>query len=122
MKPGQVLKGSWSALQDGSKIIFRILGLNIIMAGLKSLRHFSVGKGFTEPTKVAIRKSRTTALLRALIHVVPLSIALWEVMLNWNTYYVGATIRNIAYYQFGAKFHEMTAQASLAAIIFTYIR
>ena len=113
MKPGQVLMGSWSALQ---------LGRNIILAGLKSLRHFSVGKGYTEPTKIASRKSRTTALLRALIHVVPFSVAIWEVILNWNTYYVGATIRNIAYYQFGSKIHEMTAQASLAAIVFTYVR
>lgn len=63
-----------------------------------------------------------TALLRALIHVVPLSVALWEIVLNWNTNYVGATIRNRAYYQFGAKIHEMTAQASLAAIVFTYVR
>ena len=92
------------------------------MAGLRSLRHLTIGKGYTEPTKIAIRRSRTTALLRALIHVVPLSVALWEVILNWNTYYVGESIRNIAYYQFGAKVHEMTAQASLAAIIFTCVR
>ena len=122
MKLKQSLRGSWSALQNGSKVLFRILGLSIIVAGLKSLQHLSVGKGYTEPTKVAIRQSRMIALLRALIHIAPLSIALWEVVLNWNTYYVGATIRNIAYYQIGAKIHEMTAQASLAAIIFTYVR
>lgn len=102
MKPGRISKLCCSTLQDGSKVIFRILGLSIIMAGLKSLRHLSIGKGYDEPTKIAIRQSRTIALLRALIHVAPLSVALWEVILNWNTYYVGATIRNIAYYQFGA--------------------
>ena len=92
------------------------------MAGLKSLRNFSVGKGYSEPTKVAIRRSKMTALLRAFIHVGPLGVALYEIILNWNTYYVGASIRNIAFYQFGAKIHEMAAQASLAAIVFTYIR
>ena len=92
------------------------------MAGLRSLRRLSIGKGYDEPTKVAIRQSRTTALLRALIHIAPMGVALWEVIWNWNTYYVGATIRNLAYYQFGAKVHEMAAQASLAAIVFTYVR
>lgn len=121
MKPTQVLRGSCSALHDGSKVLFRVLGLSIVMAGLKSLRHLMVGRGYDEPTKIAIRHSRPTALLRALIHVVPLSVALWEIVLNWNTYYVGATIRNIAYYQFRAKVHEMTAQASLAAVVFTCV-
>ena len=27
-----------------------------------------------------------------------------------------------AYYQFGAKLHEMTAQASITAIVFSYVR
>lgn len=92
------------------------------MAGLRSLRNLSIGKGFDEPTKVAIHQSRSIACLRALIHIAPLGVALWEIILNWNTYFVGATIRNIAYYQFGAKIHEMAAQASLAAVVFTYIR
>ena len=121
MKPVQIVKGSWSALQEASRTLFRVLGLSIISEGLQSLRH-PMGKGYTEPTKIAIRQSRTHALLRAAIHITPLSVALWEVILNWNTYYAGATIRNIAYYQFGAKIHEMTAQASLAAILFTCIR
>ena len=42
--------------------------------------------------------------------------------MNWNTYYVGASIHNLAYYQFGAKIHEVTAQASLAAVVFSYVR
>ena len=103
-------------------MLLRILGLDIIVAALKSLRRLMIGKGYTEPTKIAIRQSRKTALLRAFIHIAPLGIALWEITLNWNTYYVGATIRNIAYYQFGAKVHEMAAQASLTAIVFTYVR
>ena len=42
--------------------------------------------------------------------------------MNWNTYYSGTSTHNQAYYQFGAKIHEMTAQASLAAVVFSYVR
>ena len=122
MKPILFLKSCWSAFLHGSRVLFRVLGLNLIVAGFKALRHASVDKGYEEPIKTAIRQSRKTALLRALIHVAPLSVALWEIVLNWNTYYVGATIKNLAYYQIGAKIHEIAAQASLAAIVFTYVR
>ncbi len=111
-----------AAFQNGSKVIFGVLGLSMIVAGLKALRRLSIGKGYDEPTKIAIRQSRKIALSRALIHIAPLGVALWEIVLNWNTYYVGATIRNIAYYQFGAKVHEMVVQASLAAVVLIYVR
>ena len=81
-----------------------------------------VGKGYDEPTKITIRKNRTTAMLRAMIHIVPLGVALSEIILNWNRYFVGPTTWNRGYCQFGVKIHEMTAQASLAAIVFTYVR
>ena len=122
MKINRALSASRTAIQDGSKVLFRALGLSLIVTGFRSLRHLSIGRGYSEPTKVAIRQSRTIALLRALIHVVPFSVALWEIVLNWNTYFVGSGIRNLAYYQFAAKLHEMTAQASLAAIIFSFVR
>ena len=116
------LQVPWGSFQDGSKVVFRALGLNLILVGLRSLRHFAIGKGYDEPIKIAIRKSRIVALLRALIHLVPVSVALFEVIFNWNTYYVGSQIRNLALYQFCAKLHEMTAQASIAAIVLSYIR
>ena len=103
-------------------VLFRALGLYAVVSAFRYLRHLAVGKGYDEPIKVAIRKSRTQALMRALIHIVPVGVALSEITINWNTYYLGATIRNQAYYQFGAKIHEMTAQASLTAIVFSYIR
>lgn len=111
-----------TSLKNGSKVLFRALGLNLIVIGLRSIRHLAVGKGYHEPTKIAIRKSRNIALLRALIHLVPVGVALWEVIFNWNTYYAGSHVRNQALYQFGAKLHEMTAQASIAAIMFSYVR
>ena len=122
MKLVATINRCWSAAQDGFRVLFRVLGLNLIVVGVKALRHASIGKGYDEPIKIAIRRSRKTALLRALIHVAPVGVALWEVVLNWNTYYVGGTIQNLAYYQIAAKVHEIAAQASLAAIVFSYIR
>lgn len=80
------------------------------------------GRGLHEPTKKAIRKDRTIALLRCLIHLFPVSIALFEIILNWNTYYVGVSIYNQAVYQLVAKIHEVAIQASLATVVFSFIR
>ena len=112
----------WKSVENGSRVLFRALGLNLIVIGLRSLRHLAVGKGHHEPTKIAIRKNRNIALLRALIHLIPVSVALGEVVFNWNTFYAGSHVRNQALYQFCAKLHEMTAQASIAAIMFSYVR
>lgn len=118
----KVMKRPKKLLQDSSKTLCRALGLNVIFSFFVFLRHKTVGKGYTEPTKIAIRRSRTTALLRALIHVIPVGVALWEIVLNWNNYFVGYAIYNQAYYQFGAKAHEIAIEASLSAIIFSYVR
>lgn len=122
MKFSNPMEPAWRIIQDSATVVFRALGLRVIISACRSLRHRAVGKGYDEPTKIAIRKSRATALMRAFIHIVPAGVAMWEIVINWNTYYFAATIRNQAYYQFGAKVHEMTAQASLAAIVFSYIR
>ena len=122
MRFSEVSQRLWKQLQEGGKTICRALGLNVIFSFFSFLRYQTVGKGYTEQTKIAIRKSRTTALLRALIHIIPVTVALWEVVLNWNTYFVGYNVYNLAYYQFGAKLHEMAIQASLSAVIFSYVR
>lgn len=118
----RVIKRPRKLLQDSSKTLCRALGLNLIFSLFIFLRHKTVGKGYTEPTKIAIRKSRRTALLRALIHVFPVGVALWEIVLNWNTFFVGYEVYNFAYYQFGAKVHEIAIQASLSAVIFSCVR
>lgn len=122
MKFFNPMKPACYILQNSTTTLFRALGLHVIVSAFRSLRHLAVGKGYDEPIKIAIRKSRTTALMRAFIHLIPVGVAMWEIIINWNTYYLGATVQNQAYYQFGAKVHEMTAQASLAAIMFSYIR
>lgn len=120
-KPLRIIKQFWSNVQNSVKTAFRALGLSVIISSIKFLRH-PFGKGFEERTKIAIRKSRPVALLRALVHVVPVGIAIWEVALNWNTYYVGSSALRLVYYQIAAKAHEMMIQASLATIIFSYVR
>ena len=122
MKVISALGTVWASFKNGSKVLFRALGLNLIVVGLRSLRHLALGKGYHEPTKIAIRKSRNVALLRALIHLVPVGVSLWEVVFNWNTYYAGSHVQDQALYQFCAKLHEMTAQASIAAIMFSFVR
>ena len=122
MRLSGVSQRPWIQLKEGGKTICRALGLNVIFSFFTFLRYQAVGKGYAEQTKIAIRKSRTTALLRALIHLVPVTVALWEIVLNWNTYFVGYNVYNLAYYQFGAKLHEIAIQASLSAVIFSYVR
>ena len=122
MKISNTMTPAWRTIKESATVLVRALGLYAVVSAFRYLRHLAVGKGFAEPTKIAIRKGRSYALLRALVHIVPVGVAMWEIIINWNTYYLGATIRNQAYYQFGAKAHEMTAQASLAAIVFSYIR
>ena len=111
----------WAKLCINTKTVCRALGLNLLVSAFKFLRH-PMGRGFEEPVKTAVCQSRTTALLRALIHVIPVAVALWEISLNCYTYYVGSFIYNLVYYQFAAKAHEILIQASLAAIVFSYVR
>ena len=109
----------WSKVKDNFKTTLRVLGFAVLSSfrfrGSKNPRN-------EEHVKVAIRQNRTKALLHSLIHVIPVGVALWEIVLNCYTYYVGSIEYNQVYYQFGAKAHEMTIQASLAAIIFSYVR
>ena len=104
-----------------TRLVFRALGLAIIIHTIKSFGH-PTGRGLHEPVKVAISQSRTITLLRSLLHLVPVSVALCEIVLNWNTYYVGASIHNQALYQAWAKAYEITIQASLARVLLSYIR
>ena len=75
-----------------------------------------------EPLKVVIRLSRTVAIFRSLVHIVPIGITLWLVTLNWVTYYVGSFTLDQVYYQIGAKALEIMIQASLATLALAYIR
>lgn len=118
----KILRGQRANIKNTAETLLRALGLYLIASGLRDVKRLAVGKGFDEQTKIAIRKSRRVALLRALIHLFPFAVALSEITVNWNTYYLGSAPLNQAIYQFGAKLHEITAQASIAAIVFSYVR
>ena len=87
MKFHESLRPAKKTICHSTTVLFRALGLQLIVSAFRSLRHLAVGKGYDEPIKVAIRKSRTHALVRALIHIVPVGVARWEITINWNTYY-----------------------------------
>ena len=116
-KPPGRLQQVWESSKDKFQALLRTFGLGLL-SSIK-VRHMS-SKG--ELTKVAIRRSRTTALLRTLIHAMPVGLILWLVILNWNGYYVGSFTFDLFYYQIGAKVLEIMVQASLTTIIFSYIR
>lgn len=73
---------AWRTTQDYFTVLFGALGLHVIVSAFRSLRRLAVGKAYDEPIKVGIRKSRTTALMRALIHIVPIGVAMWDIVIN----------------------------------------
>ena len=79
-------------------------------------------ESFSEPKKVTIRCSRTSSFFTSLIHVLPVGIALYEVILNLRGHYVGEYFTRQAYYQLAAKAHEILIDASLTSIVLSYIR
>ena len=111
----------WAKSKDIARSILRALGLAVLVHAFTELGHIT-GRGLHESVKIAICKDRAIALLRSLIHLIPVSVSLCEIILNWNTYYVGVSIYNQALYQLLAKIHEIAIQASLAAVVFSYIR
>ena len=100
------------------RVTLRSLGLNVLVY---ALQHF-LGYGLDEIPKKAFHRDRIMALFRAMIHLLPLSIAMAEVIINWRGYYIGADVQGLSYFQFIAKLHEMAMQSSLAVIVFCYMR
>ncbi|KAL9578333.1 MAG: hypothetical protein Q9203_007135 [Teloschistes exilis] len=111
----------WGKVLDGLKATVRVLSLNLIIHAFRGLRH-PLGRGLHEPLKVAMRQNRLIAMLRTLIHVVPFGFSLFEIILNWEVYYVGTTPYSQTTSQIIAKAHEILIQASIAAIIFSALR
>ncbi|KAL9585099.1 MAG: hypothetical protein Q9212_001725 [Teloschistes hypoglaucus] len=119
----QFRKHLWLGFQDYATITFRALGLNIVVCWFRSFFSRKIKRrSRIERPKVAIRKHRPAAFLRALVHVLPVTGALFLVTINLYDYYVGTSIQSLVFYQFIAKVFEIMAQASLAAIVFSYIR
>lgn len=117
-KPLPPLPRGWSRVCQETSLLLRSIGLGIVVTAFQGV----FTKNFQEPEKVAIRRSRVTALLRALIHAVPLGIAIFVIILNFKTRYVERELDEQNYVQFAPKTHEIAMQASLATILLFYIR
>ena len=109
----------WARSKANSSSILRALGLGVIP---DLSPHQFRSKHLGEPLKIAVRRHRVVALARSLIHLVPVGVSLWLVVLNWNTYYVGSFTYDQIIYQVGAKILEIMIQASLAATLLAYVR
>ena len=105
----------------------RALGLSLFY---HKLFHRARGNAPPEPTKVAIYGDRTRAMLSSLIHFVPVGVAISISSLHLSGVYIGGELagatgqdqEKLAGLLFAAKLHELTITASLAAILFFYIR
>lgn len=117
-KPLPRLPRGWARVCHETGLFLRSIGLGIVVTAFQGF----FTKNYSEPEKVAIRQSRVTALLRLLIHALPLGVAIFEVSLNWKGRYVGAHFNKQNYLQFVAKAHEILVQASLATIILSFTR
>ncbi|KAL8790894.1 MAG: hypothetical protein Q9213_000319 [Squamulea squamosa] len=101
-----------------AKATLRSLGLNVLVY---VLQHF-LGISLNEIPKKAFHRDRLMALFRSMVHILPFTIAMGEIIINWRGYYVGANIDGLNYMQFAAKLHEMAMQSSLGVIVFCYVR
>ena len=88
------------------------------------------GKRIPEPKKIAIRKDRRMAMLAGSIHFIPVAATIIICYLNLAGYYIGSELTGISNQdnqkfiglQFAAKLHELMINASLTAVIFSFIR
>lgn len=117
-KPLPQLPRGWSRVRHETGLFLRSIGLGIVVTFFQDF----FTKSFSEPEKVAIRQSRVTALLRSLIHALPLGVAIFEIFLNWKGHYIGKHFDKQNYLQFVAKLHEILMQASIATVIQSFTR
>ena len=118
VKPLPPLPRGWSRVCHETGLFLRGIGLGIVVTFFQGI----FTKNFLEPQKIAIRRSRVTALLRTLIHLVPIGVAIFEIVLNFKGHFVGAEFGKQSYLQFAAKAHEIAMQASIATILLSFIR
>ncbi|MCJ1423574.1 hypothetical protein MMC29_001458 [Sticta canariensis] len=109
-KPLPPFSRGWSRICHETGLFLRGIGLGIIVTACQGF----FTKTFFEPEKFAIRRSRTTALPRTLIHIGPLGVTVFEIILNVKGRFVGT---KQSYLQFAAKAHGNAIQASTATIL-----
>ncbi|MCJ1268680.1 hypothetical protein MMC22_008568 [Lobaria immixta] len=117
-KPLPPLPRGWSRVCHETGHFLRGIGLGNVVTSFQG----TFTKNFREPEKIAIYRSRVTALLGTLIHIAPIGVAIFEIVLNLKGHFVGDTFDKQSYLQFAAKAHEIAMQASIATILLSYIR
>ena len=105
----------WHAIDREIRIILRFLRLQIVpQTAKRSTSH--------EKPKIVLYQKPSIAALRALLHLAPLSAALILIVLNaCGDFVKGVSPTSLTALQFAAKLHEILMQASLAAILLSYI-
>ena len=106
----------------------RAFGLGLFYQLMYQKRHPS--KKISEPKKIAIREDRWMAIFAGSIHFIPIAATAIICGLNLSGYYIGGELAGIKNeddakfigLQFAAKLHELTINASLTAIIFSFVR
>lgn len=112
------LPRGWSRVCHETGLFFRAIGLGVVVTAFQVI----FTKNISEPEKVAIRQIRITALLRTLIHAVPVAVVIFEIVLGLKGHFVRATFDKQNYLQFAAKEHEIAMQALIATILLSCIR
>lgn len=97
---------------------FRAIGLGIVNFALLLLGH----KSLQEAPKIILQESWSSALIRNVIHIIPVGGAITIAYLNLAGHYLGASFSGIPALQFAAKLHEILMIASLSQIMLHVIR
>lgn len=126
-RPWQVRQRALDAL----KTLTSTFGLDILLPILAACRIIPP-LPLREQKKVAVSKRRTHAVIRSLVHILPLAGAVAITSINLTGLYVGPASDGMPglqegpspwpWLQFAAKVHELLMVASLAAILASYVR
>ncbi|KAI9892258.1 MAG: hypothetical protein M1814_001717 [Vezdaea aestivalis] len=113
---------------SGNQPLLHSLGLSIFKSTFDAWT--SRGEKRREPRKVALTKNRWWAAARCVIHLPSVGVSIVLLYLNLGDVYLGGELIGqsgqdsvkLGALQFAAKLHELAIHASLAAILYTYIR
>ena len=112
----------------GVTTLTRALGIGLLYELIYHKRY--PAQKISEPQKKAIRIDRRMAIFAGSIHFIPIAATVIICYLAWAGYYIGGELSGIGNedsekfigLQFAAKLHELTINASLTAVIFSFVR
>ncbi|KAI9787919.1 MAG: hypothetical protein M1835_002596 [Candelina submexicana] len=114
----------------GSYSLFRALGLDLFRLIFQSLFPFSDRRLPGEHKKIALRKNRRIASFHCAVHILPCVPSLLLAALNIRGYYIGGELpgksgqddAKFGALQFAAKVHELSIHASIASMLYSFLR